>query len=491
MGSFLKASPRGSVSDCYGSGHLVNNKHRKGTIHIVRFLHIKFIQVIWINDNNEVGSFLIKNMSIILRYGRTMSMENRPCNNGASTKTVILTIVNKVEKLDEYKLALETVNCYANLRGYSHKVLILEDTNGIKDVRLEEDATIVLPYVHKQSKECIHKDFFFRRHCIVALYMEENQEKFNLVLFMDADVGVVNPNHTIHEYFSKNGRKGDLLKNYRITVEMVFYNRLFVHEIAAGGYLARNTEYSRQFLHYWADYLYQLPDGFVGTDNGALHIVLMQKFAKPEDRRKCELYSNRTKDWGKLFEFEACVREYFGLNETLYTEYDSQGQMRGRVSIRPFGKSWVRDSGVTQSRFSHDDFMFHQWKTSNMEKPLPNSFMAEWQYPFRDKEFNMEKCLEGSPEPMVPKDGLFVAQSQIDHELSKRIEAVNEYFQYSLNQLKNEDTTTTSTTAATVEATKTEALIISRIAAAEQNRDLLVRRKTEFINGETKHFHEE
>ena len=65
----------------------------------------------------------------------------------------------------------------------------------------------------------------FRRHCHVANWMAAHPE-FSWLLFLDADMAVVNPRHRIEEFIDKDN-------------ELVFIDRLFNNEIMAGSYLAR------------------------------------------------------------------------------------------------------------------------------------------------------------------------------------------------------------------------------------------------------------
>ena len=81
-------------------------------------------------------------------------------------------------------------------------------------------------------------------------------------LFIDADVGVVNPNRLLDDYIIENRNKSDL----------IFFDRFFDWEVAAGSYFAKNTQFAAQFLRDFANLEYMLPNSYTGSDNGAIHV---------------------------------------------------------------------------------------------------------------------------------------------------------------------------------------------------------------------------
>lgn len=64
----------------------------------------------------------------------------------------------------------------------------------------------------------------FQRHCVLAELMSDISNEW--ILFIDADMTVINPNHLIEEWIDED-------------YNLLFYLRIFNSEIAAGSYLVR------------------------------------------------------------------------------------------------------------------------------------------------------------------------------------------------------------------------------------------------------------
>ncbi|RCN44997.1 hypothetical protein ANCCAN_08992, partial [Ancylostoma caninum] len=209
--------------------------------------------------------------------------------------------------------------------------------------------------------ECPHRDKFFRRHCVAARILGA----YEYILFLDADIGVVNPKKRIEQFLDAKA-------------EVIFYDRFFNWEVMAGAYLARNTDWTKNFLDGFANYEFRLPKSFHGTDNGALHVsdsrlVVADKAylaevilgANNTGLTACLHVYGNSKNFDDLFMYEACVRKLLG-----------NGVHFGRIKILPKGTAWARDNWMTNSLWNPErDFMMHNWKFTQLRTykntPLP------------------------------------------------------------------------------------------------------------------------
>lgn len=67
----------------------------------------------------------------------------------------------------------------------------------------------------------------FARHCVIAHFLEDNSF-LNYVLFLDADMAVINPNHLIEDYIIN-----------LLSFDLIFSERIFTNEIMAGSYFVK------------------------------------------------------------------------------------------------------------------------------------------------------------------------------------------------------------------------------------------------------------
>ncbi|GMT20787.1 hypothetical protein PFISCL1PPCAC_12084 [Pristionchus fissidentatus] len=149
----------------------------------------------------------------------------------------------------------------------------------------------------------IRFQLFFRRHCNVHRFMKEQVLEDSWLLFIDGDVGVVNPDALIENYLEPG-------------YEIYLFDRFWNWEYAALSYLVKNNERGRAWVNGFATFEFQLPHSHHGTDNGALHPFMMF-YLVPETRNEttrsrmsslCLSIWNRSTSWDDVFSMEACVR---------------------------------------------------------------------------------------------------------------------------------------------------------------------------------------
>ncbi|KAI6224538.1 hypothetical protein M3Y99_01384600 [Aphelenchoides fujianensis] len=277
----------------------------------------------------------------------------------------LVVIVYDNRSAADYVLPHSTLGCYARVFDYP-----------LIEFNLEHER--------KYLEECAGTDFMFQRHCVMARLMEERPQ-VEWFAFLDADMGVVNPNHLLEEFVDDRAN-------------LIFYDRLYNYEIMAGAYLARNTPFARSFLRHWAAYERRVVAGTLhGTDNGAISEVFLDHFCADcarERRRRCATIWRNSHTYEDLFRYESCAREILGPAEWLRSP---NGTVRQLAVGRGY---WVRDGWQTGSRWSDDDFFFHGWKERRASciffvyPLLCSKRNGEWRSMFASERFPAARCAD-------------------------------------------------------------------------------------------------
>uniref|UniRef100_A0A914CPD7 Glycosyltransferase n=1 Tax=Acrobeloides nanus TaxID=290746 RepID=A0A914CPD7_9BILA len=314
-------------------------------------------------------------------------------------KIGIIIVIQDSTNIDEYEYALESLKCYAEMHQYPLEI--------IKD--------------HLWTKECPQKDFMFKRHCIVGKILN----KYDWILFLDADIGVINPGKLIEDYIDND-------------FDLIFSNRIFNWEIITGYYLAKNTTWTKNFLAKFADYEKKLPNSFHGTDNGAIHAYVVETLY-PEAHREynyCHKIWEKTKSFGDLFIFEACIRIILGSSENMGAQ--------NRIKLLPKGQSWSRDGWLTGNQFSTEvDFMLHGWQKKRLVpeanganeiiRTRKKNMFASWEAPL-ELPFDHNKC-EAGKERWKWRKRFIISNETLQEKLNDKILRVHEDFLRSLPKI--------------------------------------------------------
>ncbi|KAL7080105.1 hypothetical protein ACQ4LE_000335 [Meloidogyne hapla] len=348
---------------------------------------------------NLYGNFYIKTVY------KTIDIVNKQNNN--SEKIWVIVIVDNTHHLSNYNLAQNTLKCYCQLNGYHLEVIntseMVEETNN-----------------------CKQKDFYFRRHCIFANFLSSHSNDIKFAFFLDADIGVINPNHSFEEFLE--GKKD---------FDLIFYERIFNGEIMAGSYILKNTNFAREFLYYWADYYFRMPNSFHGTDNGAIHAVFLDLFCDEncsEKRRVCLDLWNVSFDFDTLLPFTLCAKYILGPRNVLNSISNTKLKSKGKVLLlTDFRKYWARDGWLTGNCWSSRDFLIHGWQSRRLNRQT----FAGWNSPFsfqrieystkENKIKNYQNCsnpLEAFKE-WPYKDTFIWTNEQIEKEIERIIDKRN------------------------------------------------------------------
>lgn len=281
-----------------------------------------------------------------------------------SSQSSVVTIVESTDPLfaQHYKSQIRSVQCYARRHGYGYVFLDLRD----------EVAT---PICVK-----LNRDYHFRKHCEIAQWLRTKSPD-SIAVVLDADVIAGTSNWTLDTWL-------------RYDFDLAFYERSWNFEVASGNYIVRNTRFSRMFMHHWVTYEKIMPPGFSSTDNGAIHLAILDVLGI-QGRELCrDLYRNLSADvtdLGPYYEFVACTKALLGPPRTYTTrltahddlitpaevgrrnESDDGQKVVGKVVIFPRFFGFVVDAmvyGISGTRNLHP---FHHglknanWKDSYLD----------------------------------------------------------------------------------------------------------------------------
>ncbi|KAK5981569.1 hypothetical protein GCK32_001692 [Trichostrongylus colubriformis] len=211
--------------------------------------------------------------------------------------TIFLGYTAKLKRDGMYDVAQRSLGCYLKTVNYTLLAIDLDN-----DSRVNESCSL-------------HRSVFYRKHCAVIQYLSET----DWMLVLDADTGVVNPDHCIEEYIDDR-------------VSILLIERSFNWELSAGNYLVKNSPFAHQFLRSWADYEFKQPKSWHGHDQGGLMLVI-------------------------------CVRLALG----------SKRLWSGKIRIFNKAHGFVRDGWLTGQMWSPEDFMLHGWKNHKHQRKHPFS----------------------------------------------------------------------------------------------------------------------
>ncbi|KAK5981568.1 hypothetical protein GCK32_001691 [Trichostrongylus colubriformis] len=283
--------------------------------------HFSIVKLRWDDSNN----FHMRDV----KYPKRHNMNECPPYFGNVTIFVGYTAEHKQNGM--YDVAQRSLECYLKTVNYTLLAIDLDN-----DSRVNESCSL-------------HKSIFYKKHCAVIQYLPET----DWMLVLDADTGIVNPDHCIEEYIDDR-------------VSVLLIDRFFNWEFAAGNYLVKNSPFAHHFLQSWVDYESKQDDTtWHGNDQGGLMLNvlgLLLPHAKHE-YDVCEHYWKKATNYETYMKLVTCVRLALG----------SKRLWSGKIRIFNKAHGFVRDGWSTGQMWSPEDFMFHGWKKVKNQKGHPFS----------------------------------------------------------------------------------------------------------------------
>uniref|UniRef100_A0A0K0E298 Nucleotide-diphospho-sugar transferase domain-containing protein n=2 Tax=Strongyloides stercoralis TaxID=6248 RepID=A0A0K0E298_STRER len=255
-------------------------------------------------------------------------------------KNIAIIMVIEGELNDYNKESYQTIKCYSLQNNYSFQVV---------SKFLYPDLFI----------NCKQTNFIFRRHCVVAKFAEKYQSIFKYIIFVSNKVGVINPLHKIEKYLPRKGE------------EIIFYEKISQNEISTESYILKNTNYSRNLLKFFANYICSVPKKYSNSDNSAIQAVFVTLFGGD---KYLNVYNHCINLWFNetiLFDntvFESCMKWILKkLNENKGDKYYMLFDDKRVVLLTKFStRTWIRSGLLNNWHFSKKDFFFNEWETNKV-----------------------------------------------------------------------------------------------------------------------------
>lgn len=253
-----------------------------------------------------------------------------PAGGGSYTKVGIAAVADQ-RYAKRFEVSIASQRCFAETHGYAYTLI---------------DPT--------EYPTCKQGDFFFRKHCAVARFLEK-QEPGYILFVMDGDNPCVVLNRNLDHW----------LREAAIT-DVVLYERWMNNEIMAGNYAVRNSKWGIEFCDGWAAFAEEVPRrGYHSSDNGAIHLHVLRVLGLSNLKSCTSLWSHLGSDAGdkhmdEYFAYVACTRLVMGPPR----RWKVAGQYR--LTILPRGHAWSIDGGDADSKTSSVGAVSHHGqKTEN------------------------------------------------------------------------------------------------------------------------------
>ena len=219
--------------------------------------------------------------------------------------------------------AVHSMRCYCKMRGYP---LYQFNKSGIVQNNVSDRAMIPAKLSAQSCSN--YTNYIGKRHCIVFTMLSY----YDYVIHIDADTGVVNPQHCFEEFIDPD-------------VDLHFLLRVHTNEIQAGHYILKNTTISKNFFSsFLAGKL-----SFI-NEQGKLHQKISETFLPPDQHSKCLVEKNKS---------------YFKWVRCLITSLRSLKTGQKRLMLYSRAQAFVRDGWANKYHWSDVDFMLHAMKRAD------------------------------------------------------------------------------------------------------------------------------